>query len=88
MLLLPAQSTRQATRVTRQVTSPIAGQLISHLVRVGDAVATDTEVGVIEAMKMHIPVAAEQTGRVAKWLVGEMSVVAEGDALLELEPEP
>jgi len=74
--------------VTRQVTSPIAGQLISHLVKVGEQVATDTEVAIVEAMKMHIPVAAEQAGRVAKWLVSEMSVVAEGDALLELEPEP
>jgi len=73
--------------VTRQVTSPIAGQLISHLVKVGDQVATDTEVAIVEAMKMHIPVAAEQAGRVTKWLVREMSVVAEGDALLELGPE-
>ena len=74
-------------RVARQVISPIAGQLITHLVKVGDAVAADTEVGIVEAMKMHIPVAAEQTGRVAKWLVSEMSVVAEGEPLLELEPE-
>ena len=34
---------------------------------------------------MHIPVSAEQAGRVAKWLVEEKSLVAEGQALLELE---
>ena len=49
-------------------------------------VLADTEVGIIEAMKMHIPVAAERTGRVAKWLVSENSPVAEGEPLLELEP--
>jgi biotin carboxyl carrier protein len=36
-------------------------------------------------MKMHIPVVAERTGRVAGWLVSEDSQVAEGQALLLLE---
>ena len=47
----------------------------------------DTEIAIVEAMKMHIPVSAEQAGRVAKWLVEEKSLVAEGQALLELEGE-
>jgi acetyl-CoA carboxylase biotin carboxyl carrier protein len=71
--------------MTQKVTSPVAGQLISRLVKEGDAVAPDTEVAVVEAMKMHIPVSAEQAGRVARWLVGEMSLIAEGQALLELD---
>ena len=71
--------------MTRHVISPVAGQLISRLVAAGDAVAADTEVAIVEAMKMHIPVSAEQSGRVAKWLVEEKSLVAEGQALLELE---
>jgi biotin carboxyl carrier protein len=36
-------------------------------------------------MKMHIPIVAERAGRVAIWLISEDSVVAEGQALLELE---
>ena len=48
-------------------------------------VAPDTEVAIVEAMKMHIPVSAEQSGRVAQWLVAEQSMVAEGQALLTLE---
>ena len=48
-------------------------------------VAPDTEVAIVEAMKMHIPVSAEQSGRVAQWLVVEQSMVAEGQALLTLE---
>jgi biotin carboxyl carrier protein len=71
--------------MTHHVTSPVAGQLLSLLVQAGDSVEADTEIAVIEAMKMHIPVSAEQSGRVAKWLVEEKSLVAEGQALLELE---
>jgi biotin carboxyl carrier protein len=36
-------------------------------------------------MKMHIPVSAEQAGRVARWLVAEKTTIAEGEALLVLE---
>jgi biotin carboxyl carrier protein len=71
--------------MSRNVTTPVAGQLIARLVQEGDPVAADTEVAIVEAMKMHIPVSAEQTGRVARWLVDETSVVAEGQALLLLE---
>jgi biotin carboxyl carrier protein len=71
--------------VARNVTTPIAGQLIARLVREGEAVAADTEVAIVEAMKMHIPVSAEQAGRVARWAVDERSVIAEGDVLLVLE---
>jgi acetyl-CoA carboxylase biotin carboxyl carrier protein len=71
--------------MTRHVTSPVAGQLISRLVEPGAAIEADTEVAIVEAMKMHIPVSAEQSGRVAKWLVDEKSQVAEGQALLVLE---
>jgi acetyl-CoA carboxylase biotin carboxyl carrier protein len=71
--------------MSNHVTSPVAGQLISRLVREGDRVEAETEVAVVEAMKMHIPVSAERAGRVAKWLVSEQTAVAEGQPLLELE---
>jgi acetyl-CoA carboxylase biotin carboxyl carrier protein len=71
--------------VARNVIAPIAGQLIARLVREGDAVAADTEVAIVESMKMHIPVSAEQAGRVSRWLVEENSAIAEGQALLALE---
>jgi biotin carboxyl carrier protein len=67
------------------VTTPVAGQLIARLVSEGDRVAADTEVAIVEAMKMHIPVSAERAGRVARWLVDEKAMVAEGQALLSLE---
>ena len=71
--------------MARNITSPMAGQLIARLVKEGDTVAADTEVAILEAMKMHIPVSAEQAGRVARWLVAEKTTIAEGEALLVLE---
>jgi acetyl-CoA carboxylase biotin carboxyl carrier protein len=71
--------------MARNVIAPVAGQLIARLVREGDAVSADTEVAIVEAMKMHIPVTAEHAGRVAAWLVSEDSRVAEGQPLLTLE---
>lgn len=71
--------------MARHVTSPVAGQLLTRLVQIGDSIDADTEIAIVEAMKMHIPVNAEQSGRVTKWLVDEKSTVAEGQALLELE---
>jgi acetyl-CoA carboxylase biotin carboxyl carrier protein len=71
--------------VGRNVIAPVAGRVIRCLVQSGEAVAADTEVAIVEAMKMHIPVIAEQAGRVASWLVSEDSQVAEGQPLLTLE---
>lgn len=71
--------------MARNVIAPIAGQLIARLVQEGEAVVADTEVAIVESMKMHIPVSAEQAGRVAMWLVDDKAVIAEGQALLLLE---
>ncbi len=71
--------------MTQTVVSPVAGKVIECLVQSGDTVAADTEVAIVEAMKMHIPVVAERAGRVALWLVSEDSQVTEGQALLTLE---
>ena len=78
------QGTAKRDRVARNVIAPVAGQLLARLVQVGDTVTGDTEVAIVEAMKMHIPVSAEYSGRVAKWLVAENSTSAAGEALLVL----
>ena len=82
---MPAHTAYKRNIMARHVTSPVAGQLISRLVAAGEAVAPDTEVAIVEAMKMHILVCAEQAGRIAQWLVEEKSRVAEGQALLALD---
>jgi len=86
MLLLSSLKSARAKRVSRNVISPVSGQFLTCLVEVGERVLADTEVGIVEAMKMHIPVVAEQSGRVRRWLVTENTTVSEGQALLELEP--
>jgi len=85
MVLCRADDRRGTLPMKRHIKSPIAGQLLSRLVEAGDSVEADTEIAVVESMKMHIPVSAEQSGRVGKWLVEEKSLVAEGQALIELE---
>ena len=59
--------------------------MLKCLVAVGDTITADTEVAIIDSMKMHIPVIAEHAGKVVKWLVVEGAAVKEGQALLTLE---
>jgi acetyl-CoA carboxylase biotin carboxyl carrier protein len=71
--------------MARTVDATVGGQVLRHLVQAGDTITADTEVAMIDSMKMHIPVVAEQAGKVTKWLVAEGAAVKEGQALLELE---
>lgn len=71
--------------MAKTVEASVGGQMLKRLVEVGETVTPDTEVAMIESMKMHIPVMAEQAGKVAKWLVDEGTAVKEGQALLALE---
>ncbi len=66
------------------IDASVGGQVLKQLVQPGDRIDAETEVAMIESMKMHIPVLAEQAGTVGKWLVAEGSAVKEGQALLEL----
>jgi acetyl-CoA carboxylase biotin carboxyl carrier protein len=54
-------------------------------VAVGDSVEDGDTVVILEAMKMEIPVEAEESGRVAEIRCDEGSAVEEGDVLLVLE---
>lgn len=71
--------------MAKTVEATVGGQMLKRLVAVGEVVTAETEVAMIESMKMHIPVVAEQAGKVAKWLVDEGGAVKEGQALLALE---
>ena len=71
--------------MAKTIDASVGGQLMKRLVAVGDVITADTEVAMIESMKMHIPVVAEQAGKVARWLVEEGGAVKEGQALFELE---
>ena len=66
------------------VTAPITGIIWKIRVAVGDHVAREQVVVVIESMKLEIPVEAEHEGVVERIVVEEGDAVNEGDVLLEL----
>ena len=56
-------------------------------VTVGQRVAAEDPVVLLESMKMEIPVLAEVTGSVVEIVVGEGDVVNDGDPLVVIEPD-
>jgi acetyl-CoA carboxylase biotin carboxyl carrier protein len=68
----------------RRLLSPVSGRLRAYRVEVGAVVAPDTEVAVVESMKMELPILAEFSGRVAALLADPDSMIEEGQPLLEL----
>lgn len=52
----------------------------------GDTVRAGQQVGIIEAMKLMIPVEADRAGRVVELCVDDCTSVEHGQALMTLEP--
>ncbi|WP_432855206.1 acetyl-CoA carboxylase biotin carboxyl carrier protein [Amycolatopsis sp. CA-161197] len=52
----------------------------------GDTIAVGTQIGIIEAMKLMIPVEADRAGRIAEFRVADGTAVEHGQPLLVLEP--
>lgn len=67
------------------IESPMAGKVVEILVEVGQNVAEDDEVIILEAMKMENPVYAPENGVVKEIKVEVGKKVAEGDVLMVLE---
>jgi acetyl-CoA carboxylase biotin carboxyl carrier protein len=64
--------------VELRVRSEIAGSVWKIEVAVGDAVAEDDPLLILESMKMEIPLLAPRAGVVKEILVGEGEPIAEG----------
>jgi acetyl-CoA carboxylase biotin carboxyl carrier protein len=62
-----------------RVRSEIAGSIWKIEVRVGDTVAEDDPLIILESMKMEIPLLAPRAGVVREILVAEGEPIAEGD---------
>ena len=69
----------------KQVCSMMAGVVIEVLVKQGDAVEDGMDVAILESMKMQLPVASSETGKVAEIKVAAGDFVNEGDLILTLE---
>lgn len=68
----------------RLVAAEITGVVFSIEVAVGDRVATDQALCILESMKMHIPVESPVMGTVAEILCSEGDQVAEGQPLFRI----
>lgn len=66
------------------VESEMAGSIWKILVEIGGSVTEGDTLMIIEAMKMEIPVVANESGRVLEILVKEGDQVSDGDAVVVL----
>lgn len=67
-----------------RVRSEIAGSVWRIEVRVGDAVAEDDPLLILESMKLEIPLLAPRAGVVREILVAEGEAIAEGEVAVIL----
>ena len=68
-----------------KVTSEIAGQVWKVVASVGDALAEDDVIIILESMKMEIPVLAPRAGKLAALYVTEEDMISEDQVVAELE---
>jgi len=74
--------------MSHTVVAELVAAVMNLEVEVGDTVAADDEVAVLESMKMEIPVLAEVAGVVSEILVSPGDVVNDGDPLVVITPPP
>lgn len=68
-----------------ELRAPMVGRIIEVNVQPGESVTEESEVLVLESMKMQIPIGAPRSGRIQTVHVGVGDTVQEGDLLLTLE---
>lgn len=68
-----------------KITAPMAGNVWKVLVEIGDDVTEDTDVIILESMKMEIFVTTHIDGKVTAIYVHEGQFINEGDALVEIK---
>lgn len=72
--------------MSHTVVAELVAAVLKVEVGVGDQVAADDEVVLLESMKMEIPVLAEVAGRVSEVIVSDGDVVNDGDPLVVITP--
>ena len=69
----------------QEVVSEVTGCIWKVIVQEGDQVTEGDELGIIESMKMEIPILAPADGTVKEILTKEGDVVDEGTSVIRLE---
>lgn len=72
------------TIAMKQICSMMAGVVVELLVKPGDSVEDGMDVAILESMKMQLPVASTETGKVEEIKVVSGDFVNEGDLLMIL----
>ncbi|HND07968.1 MAG TPA: biotin/lipoyl-binding protein [Candidatus Obscuribacter sp.] len=72
------------TIAMKQICSMMAGVVVELLVKPGDSVEDGMDVAILESMKMQLPVASTETGKVEEIKVTSGDFVNEGDLLMIL----
>ena len=65
--------------------SEVSGTLIKILISKNQIIEEETDLLVIECMKMHIPVTAKKRGKIVNVFVKEGDLINEGDKLLDID---
>lgn len=79
-----APAASPATGAGTEVKCPLAGSVFKLKVKVGDTVAANQEVAIIEALKMENPVVAPCAGTVTSVSVKETDTVSDGQVLMTI----
>jgi biotin carboxyl carrier protein len=66
------------------VVAPMVGKIVKVLVEIGQEIAEDEPVVMLEAMKVEMPVVAPEDGKVVEILVKEGATVEGNQILLKL----
>lgn len=68
----------------KRIHSPMAGTVWKIVKSPGDSVDFGDTVAILESMKMEVPVEADHSGTIARFLVAEGDVVDESTPIAEL----
>ena len=67
-----------------EIVAPMGGKMISVAVAIGDQVNEDDEVGILEAMKMEMPITSPSAGTIKEIKIGEGDSVEADQVLIVL----
>jgi acetyl-CoA carboxylase biotin carboxyl carrier protein len=68
-----------------EVRTEITGNVWKIVTAVGDTIEEDAPILILESMKMEIPVAPSENGRITEILVSEGDTVTEGTVVARIE---